>query len=101
MKMPEILRSKSILIHLVAWVLGAVCFGFYALGVYLALIGCAVAGLIAFFSAVVALPVALSDLFLSRERSLAFRLQLGGVAIMATIVLACGIAFQILTAGRH
>jgi hypothetical protein len=101
MNMPEILKSKSILIHLIAWVVGVTCLGLLALGVEVMIIGCAVAGMIAFFSGVVALPVALVDLFQSREKSLGFRLQLGAVAIMATIVLACGLAFQILTAGRH
>ena len=101
MNMPEILKSKSILIHLGAWAVGAVCLGLLALGVEVMMVGCAVAGVIAFFSGVVALPVALVDLFQSRENSLGFRLQLGAVAIMATVVLACGIAFKILTSGRH
>lgn len=101
MNMPEILKSKSILIHLGAWVLGAVCLGLFALGVEVMVSGCAIAAMVAFFSGVVALPVALVDLFQSRGKSLVFRLQLGAVAIMAAIVLACGIAFHILIAGRH
>ena len=99
--MPEILKSKSILIHLGAWVAGAVSLGLLAIGIEVMMIACAIAGMVAFFSGVVALPVALVDLFQSRQKSLIFRLQLGAVAIMATIVLACGIAFKILTAGRH
>jgi hypothetical protein len=101
MKMPEILKSKSIRIHLGAWILGAACLGLLALGVEVMMIGCAVAGMIAFFSGIVALPVALVDLFQSRERPLALRLQLAAVAVMALTVLACGIAFKIITAGRH
>lgn len=101
MKMPEILNSKAILIHLAAWVAGAVCLGLLALGVEVMTIGCAIAGKVAFFSGVIALPSAIVDLFQSREKPLGFRLQLGAVAIMAAIVLTYGVAFKIITAGRH
>ena len=99
--MPEILRSKVILIHLSAWVLGAVCLGLFALGAEVMIIGCAIAGTVAFFSGMFALPDALFDLFQSREKPLGFRLQLGAVAIMAAVVLAYGMAFGFLEYGRH
>jgi len=103
MIMPEILKSKPILIHLSALILGAFCLGLFKLGVgaELIMIGCAIAWHIAFFSGFFALAAALFDLFHSGDKTLGFRLQLIAVAIMAVLVLACGITFQILTTGRH
>jgi hypothetical protein len=98
---PEILRSKAILIHLSALILGGVCLGLLALGVNVMIIGCAISAHVAFFSSFFALPAALIELFQSKEKSIRFRLQLGAVVIIAGVTLACGITLAILTEGRH
>ncbi len=101
MILPEILKAKSVRIHLGAWAVCVVFFGLVTLGMEEMLIGCAIAGMIAFLSAIVALPVSLIDLFQSKGKPLNIRLQFAAVAIMAAFVLACGVVFKVITAGRH
>ncbi|MBI3986224.1 MAG: hypothetical protein HY343_04865 [Lentisphaerae bacterium] len=82
------MKSKSIRIHVIAWLTAGLCFGLWMTTEFFpALLGCLAAIVVAFVSGFVALPVALKGLFQSRATPWGVRVQYGVVAAMSAIVL--------------
>lgn len=104
MNVPEIFKSKAITLHVLAWVVAGA--GFCLARIFGTVNGfmwvIMPAGLLAFLSGLVALPIAITGGYrAAREGRFGTCLQYGAVCMLSGGIIAAALAMQLIAPGRH